>query len=159
MISKPSMPEEPSQTDLQSQPPGRVLALDVGKKRVGVALTDELRLTVRPLEALKRSSWKKLVADVRALCREFDAKMVVIGLPLRLDGTEGYAAIEARELAHKMHLSLDLQVFVHDERLTSVDAEARLRAEGFDSREIPRYVDSEAAALILNDFISRARSG
>ncbi|HEV2707958.1 MAG TPA: Holliday junction resolvase RuvX [Pyrinomonadaceae bacterium] len=132
---------------------GRVLALDLGLKRVGVAVSDELRLSVRPLPAIARTSWKQLLRTLAQLCEQFDVKSVVIGLPLRLDGTEGDAAAEARRIARNLGLSLSVEVHLQDERLTSKDAEQRLRAAGFNEREVKERVDSEAAALILSDFL------
>ena len=137
--------------------PGRVLALDLGTVRVGVAVSDELRLTVRPLPALKRTNWKQLVRDVAELCSSFDVKRVVLGLPLRLDGSEGDAATEARRVARNLGLSLPVPVCLQDERHTSSDSELRLRAEELTRDEIARRVDGDAAALILSDYLSGER--
>lgn len=134
-----------------------MLALDLGTVRVGVAISDELRLTVRPLPALKRTSWKQLVRDVAQLCSSFDVKRVVLGLPLRLDGSEGDAAAEARRVARNLGLSLALPVSLQDERHTSADAELGLRADSLTKKEIARRVDGEAAALILSDYLSSER--
>ena len=141
---------------------GRLLALDLGARRVGVAVSDEMRLSVRVLPALRRTSWKNLVASVARLVRDFDAAAVVVGLPLRLDGTEGDAARETRRLARSLGLSLGIPVHLQDERLTSRAAEETLREEGATREEINARVDSEAAALILRDFIAddeRGRKG
>lgn len=135
--------------------PGRVLALDLGTKRVGVAVCDELRMTVRPLRALPRTSWKRLLIAVSELCEQFDAESLVIGLPLRLDGTEGDAATEARRLARNFGLSLEIPVHLQDERLTSREAESALREAGYAGAEIKDRVDSESAAIILRDYLSQ----
>lgn len=132
---------------------GRLLALDLGAKRVGVALSDELRLTVRPLPALRRANWKQLGGEVAALCESFDVKGVVVGLPLRLDGTEGDAAADARRAAETLSAALRRPVHLQDERLTSFAAEEALREQGFSREEVRKRVDSEAAAIILRDFI------
>jgi len=134
---------------------GRVLALDLGAKRVGVAVSDELRLTVRPLQALARAGWKRLLRDIAELCEQFDVETVVVGLPLRLDGGEGEAAGEARRVARNLGLSLKCPVVLQDERLTSKEAEAALRGEGFSEREVKARVDSAAAAIILRDYLER----
>ncbi|HYO91885.1 MAG TPA: Holliday junction resolvase RuvX, partial [Pyrinomonadaceae bacterium] len=139
-------------------PGRRLLSLDLGRKRVGVAVSDELWLAVRPLEALSRTSWKKLLHDVSEIAGSFDAQALVLGLPLRLDGTEGDAALEARRLARNFELSLKIPVFLQDERLTSREAEAGLRDEGHSVDEMRGRVDSRAAAIILEDFIS-SRTG
>lgn len=134
---------------------GRVLALDVGAKRVGVAVSDELRITVRPLKALRGTNWKQLLIAINELCVEFDVRQVVLGLPLRLDGGEGDAAREVRNVARKLELSLRLPVDFQDERLTSKAAESALRREGLNEREVLENADSEAAAIILRDYMSR----
>ncbi len=132
---------------------GRVLSLDLGERRVGVAVSDERRLSVRPLDALPRTSWKRLLAAVSELCSSFDVVRVVVGLPLRLDGGEGDAAADARRIAHNLELSIKLPVSLQDERLTSKAAEEELRAAGLTAEEIKKRVDSEAAAIILRDFL------
>jgi putative Holliday junction resolvase len=138
---------------------GRLLALDLGQKRVGLAISDELRLTVRPLEALRRTSWKQLLRAVAKTVKSFDARALVIGLPLNLDGTEGPAAKEARRIARNFELSLDVPVYLHDERLTSHEAQEELRAAGLSVDELQARVDSESAAIILRDFIANVRDG
>jgi putative Holliday junction resolvase len=139
----------------QASGPGRLLALDLGQKRVGVAVTDELRISVRPLPVLRRTSWKQLVHTVAALVRDFDACLLVIGLPLSLDGTENAAATEIKRQARNLELSLGLPVFLQDERLTSQEAERTLRAEGYTPGEVRDRVDGEAAVLILCDYLAR----
>ncbi|MDT7540800.1 MAG: putative pre6S rRNA nuclease [Acidobacteriota bacterium] len=137
---------------------GRLLALDLGARRVGVAVSDEMRLSVRPLPALSRGSWKRLIAAVAGLVREFDAQEVVLGLPLRLDGTEGDAALEVHRLARNFELTLKCPVHLQDERLTTRAAEESLRDERVPDAVRAGRLDSEAAALILRDFITREAS-
>ena len=133
---------------------GRVLAIDIGSKRVGLAISDESRLSVRPLPALPRTPWKRLLGSLRETCGKFDVRSIVLGLPLRLDGSEGDAALEARRIARNLELSLKLPLFLQDERFTSKTAEASLLARGLDGAEITKRIDSEAAAIILSDFLS-----
>jgi putative Holliday junction resolvase len=133
---------------------GRLLAIDLGAKRVGVAVCDELRMTVRPLAAIQRGSWKHLLQDVRQQIERVEAKGLVIGLPLNLDGTEGAAATQAREIADKFRRSLELPVYLQDERLTTEEAKSRLKSLR-NPRDIEQRVDSEAAAVILQDFLSQ----
>lgn len=142
----------------ETRPRGRVLALDLGAKRVGVAVSDETRLVVRPLPALRRSNRKQLFSDAAALCEELDVREVVVGLPLRLDGSEGDAATDARRAADALAESLGIPVRLQDERLTSFAAEEALREQGFGREEIKRRVDSEAAAIILRDFLEQQNS-
>ena len=133
---------------------GPILALDLGQKRIGVAVSDELLISITRLNPLRRSSWKQLLGDVCALILRFDAQTLVIGLPLRMNGTSGSAALNVRRMADKFARSLQIPVFLEDERLTSAEAEQHLRAEGHKRKEISALVDSESAAIILGDFIA-----
>src|SRR5205085_8096613 len=144
--------------DATVAPHGRLLALDLGTRRVGVAVSDELRLTARPLPALRRSNWKRLLREIKNLREQFDARGVVIGLPLSLDGTEGDAAHEARRIARNIELSLDVPVYLQDERLTSCESENELRAERITEEELKARVDSAAAVIILRDFLAHGSS-
>ena len=156
------MPKSEFPTSLDESEPckakGRLLSLDLGTKRVGVAVSDELRLTVKPLAPIRRTNWKTLLRQISDLRQSFDAQGVVIGLPLNLDGTEGDAAREARRIARNLSLSLDVPVHLQDERLTSHAASESLREEGASGTELIARLDSEAAALILRDFISQSES-
>ncbi|MEP6919916.1 MAG: Holliday junction resolvase RuvX [bacterium] len=133
---------------------GPVMALDLGQKRVGVAVSDSLLISITKLPALERSSWKKMLSDVIAFIERFDVKALVIGFPLGLSGNKGPAAEAARGIAEKFALSLSLPVYLQDERLTSAEAEEQLRGAGKDFNEVRRLVDGQAAAIILSDFIS-----
>lgn len=133
---------------------GPILSLDLGLKRVGVAISDPTLAAITRLPPLRRSNWKRLLLDVSDLVRRFDAQALIIGWPLRLNGTEGEAADGAREIARKFAWSLDLPVFLEDERLTSTEAGEELRAAGCDARQIAAQIDSESAAIILRDFIA-----
>jgi putative Holliday junction resolvase len=133
---------------------GRLLALDLGARRVGLAVSDELRITVNPLPPIERRSWKDLLRRVAAVIESYDARGLVIGLPLSLDGTEGSAAQNARATAEKFRRSLRVPVYLQDERLTTQAATAQLKAAGRSAAEIKRQVDSESATVILGDFIA-----
>ena len=132
---------------------GPILALDLGQKLVGAAMSDERLVTIKRLQPLERSNWKKLLQDVRDLIERFDAQTIVVGLPLRLDGTEGDAAKEVHRIALNLARSIGLPVYLQDERLTSFEAMENLKAEGFKPEEIPALIDGEAAAMILRDFL------
>ena len=135
------------------QPEGRILALDLGQKRVGVALCDELLISISRLNPIQRTNWKQLLIDVAQLVQQHDAKALVIGLPLSLDGTSDSAAAAARQTAENFARSLSLPVFLQDERLTSVAAAEQLREAGHNPSEVAQLIDSEAAAIILADFL------
>jgi len=135
-------------------PPRRLIAIDLGAKRVGVAVSDELQITVTPLERIERRSWKDLLRRVAALIDDYDARALVIGLPLSLDGKENNAAQDAQRIAENFRKSLSVPVFLQDERLTTAAAESELRSRGAKASEVAKRIDSESAAIILHDFIA-----
>jgi len=147
--------DQPS-TDPQIPVTGRILALDPGTKRMGVAVSDEFRITIRRLPFIERSSWKKLLTCVKDMIEEFDAKALVIGLPLNTDGSESEMSAEARLLARKFSLSLSIPVYLQDERVTSYEARGRLWKSGIKPEKTREMVDGEAASIILADFLDRA---
>lgn len=134
---------------------GRIIAIDPGTKRCGIAVCDELRVTTRPLPIIERTSWKKLLSKISEIVSEFDAKALVIGLPLESDGSESGMSQEARSMARKFALSLTIPVYLQDERVTSYEAKRRLWESGVDLKDARKQVDSEAAAIILADFLDR----
>jgi len=147
---------QPELTDVFRAPTsGRLLSLDLGMKRIGVAVSDELQFTVRHVCVLERKSWKKVLKQIVAFLNEYDAVGLVLGLPYNTDGSESEMSQEARRLARNFSLSLDVPVFLQDERLTSYTAKGYMREVGFSEKEIRKRVDSEAAAIILSDFIER----
>ena len=135
------------------KPAGPILALDLGEKLVGAAVSDDRLVSIKRLEPLKRSNWKKLLQDIVTLIQRYDAQTVVIGLPLRLDGTVGNAAERARQIATNLARSVALPIYLQDERLTSFEAMGNLKTEGHKADEIAALIDGEAAAMILRDFI------
>lgn len=139
--------------------PGRLIALDLGSKRVGVAMSDQLRLTVQPLDFIERRSWKELLRRVAAIIEAYDARGLVIGLPLNMNGSEGPAAADARRLAENFRRSLNVSVFLQDERLTTAAARGEMLSTGMKVTEIENRIDSESAAVILRDFISTQAEG
>jgi putative pre-16S rRNA nuclease len=141
-------------SERKSEPGAPVLALDLGQKTVGVAICDEMSITITRLSPLKRSSWKSLVQDVKTLVERFDARTLVIGLPLNLDGSKGNAAENAERLAFNFARSLPVAVYLQDERLTSNEAASELRMAGYKDKDVPALIDSESAAIILRDFLN-----
>ncbi|CAN5710888.1 Holliday junction resolvase RuvX [soil metagenome] len=132
---------------------GRLLALDLGMKRIGIAVSDELQFTVRPVCVLERTGWKKVLKQIIAYLENFDAVGLVLGLPYNSDGSESEMSTEARRLARNFSLSVNVPIFLMDERLTSYEAKGYLTKLGLSEKEIRKRVDSEAAAIILSDFI------
>ena len=134
---------------------GRIIALDIGTKRIGVAVCDELQIVVRPLFTLNRQSWKKLLSQIKDILAEYDARALVLGLPYNFDGSESEMSQEARRLARNFSLSLSVPVFLQDERATSYEARGFLWENGADEKEMREKIDNHAAAIILSDFLSR----
>jgi putative holliday junction resolvase len=149
---------EPDFTDVSRAPrAGRVVALDIGTKRVGIAVCDKSQFVSRPLRVLKRTSWKKLLREIVSILEEFDAKALVLGLPYNFDGSESEMSREARRLARNFSLSLEIPVFLQDERITSIEAKNLLHEQGYSYEEILERIDSEAAAVILSDFLHHVK--
>ena len=136
----------------------RVLAIDLGTKRIGTAISDALGISVRPVETIKRSSTKRDIARLKALVEELEAEAVVVGLPLRMDGTEGDAARSADRFAKSLRSHLGVGVFTHDERLTSYEAEQIMAERGLTRSRRRAQSDTLAAMIILRDYLSTAKS-
>jgi putative pre-16S rRNA nuclease len=147
-----------NQPDFSEISHGRILALDLGTKRVGIAVCDEMQIAVRPVCVIERRSWKELLWKISAFIEEFDAVALVLGLPYNFDGSESEMSMEARRLHRNFSLSLSIPVYFQDERLTSMSAERFLREQGLNDRQIRKQIDSNAAAFILNDFLGLKHS-
>ncbi|CAN5586192.1 Holliday junction resolvase RuvX [soil metagenome] len=143
-------------TDVFNAPAaGRILALDLGTKRIGVAVSDELQITVRAVAVIKRTGWKKLLKQIISYLEEFDAVALVLGLPFEFEGGESEMSQEARRLARNFSLSLKIPVYLQDERLSTYEARGNLWKQGANEKKIRQTLDAEAAAIILQDFIDR----
>lgn len=139
-------------------PPGRVLALDFGTRRIGVAVSDPTRTLASPVTTLvrragKRPPWAKL----REIVEAREVREIVVGLPLDLAGEEGEWAAEVREFGAELVRRFGLPVRWMDERLSSVRAEEAVRSIGLRKKERERKerVDAAAAAIILQDYLER----
>jgi putative Holliday junction resolvase len=130
----------------------RILALDVGDRRVGIAATDPSRTLASPLETYQRSSEGADIAHVKNLAAIENASLVVVGLPVNMDGSEGSQAEKTRKFAESL-AQAGLAIQLWDERLTSVEATRRLRDLGYKPKDIARRVDELAAVLILEDYM------
>ena len=135
----------------------RVMAIDYGSKAIGVAISDELRLTVRPLTTLRRNkqSRNQIIAHLQNLIEEHEVAELVVGLPLSLDGTFGDAAERVRIFIGELKKTISIPIIEQDERLTSREAEEVMRELGFDLRKRKEKSDEYAAAIILQDYLGR----
>jgi putative Holliday junction resolvase len=135
---------------------GRWLGLDVGEKRVGVAICDESRTLARPLRTLNRASKKEDFIQFAALCREHAIEKVIVGLPKTLHGAEGPQARRVRRYAVELQAALNLPIDFWDERFSSVDAQERLSSASRKARA-KGDIDSAAAAIILQEYLDALR--
>ena len=134
---------------------GRVLAVDWGLKRVGVALSDETRVIARPLPTLHVTSLQQAVAALIDLVRANDVCTLVIGLPIHMSGTEGESAQQARQMVEALKAKLPAMRFVlWDERLTSKEAGEILKSHKEKVRGNNKgRIDQVAAAVLLQSFL------
>jgi putative Holliday junction resolvase len=135
--------------------PGRVLGLDVGEVRIGVAVSDPDRKVALPAGTILVRGAPQDLKAVAALVREHGAAEVVVGHPLSLSGERGPAAHRAEEFVIGLRAVLGVPVHLHDERLTTVEANRDLRSAGATRREARRAVDQAAASLILRSYLER----
>ncbi len=149
----------PDFTDIPNPAPvGRILSLDLGTKKVGIALCDELQITVRRIGIVQRTGWKRFRRTIINHIDDFDAKALVIGLPINSDGSESEMSADARKIALKFYLSIDQPVFLQDERVSTYDARGNLWRQGYNEKQMRETLDAEAAAIILDDFLDRLRT-
>lgn len=134
----------------------RLLALDVGDKRIGVAVSDATRMLVRPVETVHRKNMLADVARISKLAQEHEVAAVVIGLPKNMDGTEGEQAAKVRSFAKKLMRETGLTVHFEDERLSTFTATERLVARGVNTGKNRDLVDMEAAVVILQSFLDHS---
>ena len=133
--------------------PSRILALDYGTKRIGVALSDELGWTAQPLETFERRTLAWDIAHIAALVGSHSVERVVLGLPLQLDGREGPAVRAMREFTVKLEAGLSVPVVQWDERMTTKAAEELLIAADVSRKKRKGIVDRIAAAILLRSYL------
>jgi putative Holliday junction resolvase len=136
---------------------GRVLGLDVGARRIGMAVTDPLGITAQGLETLQRRNKRTDFEQLRRVIREYKVKEIVVGLPLRMSGAEGTQSEKMRAFAEELHKKFGLPVHLWDERLTSAEANRFLRETELSIEKRGKAVDRMAAVLILQGWMERNR--
>jgi putative Holliday junction resolvase len=149
--------ERESSSESGGSPGERVLAIDLGERRVGLALAEPGRALVEGLPTVDRKALKgKLVDEIRRIALERAVDRVVLGIPLSMDGSEGPAARLTREFEGEMAAALDVPVEEWDERLSTEAARTRLREIGYSEREMRSRLDQLSAVLMLEGWL-RAR--
>ena len=138
---------------VESLPAGRILGLDYGNRRIGVAVSDPLGLTAQPLPAIAREGDRKDVAEIGRRAAEIGATSVVLGLPLLMNGDEGPAAVRAREFGARIETDLSLPVTMWDERMTTVQSERHLIDSGVRRERRKELRDSLSAMFLLQTVL------
>lgn len=150
------MPSEPTHPDNPSHP--RVLGLDVGSKRIGLAVSDLLGITAQGIETIHRQNKRLDFAQLENVIREYEVAEIVVGYPLRMSGAEGIQAEKMQRFAEELRQRFPLPVHLWDERLSSAQANRLLRETEMSIKRRGQVVDQMAAVLILQSWMD-ARSG
>ena len=132
---------------------GRILAVDLGTKRIGLALSDPLGLTAQPMPTLKAEGWETDVAAIGRIAAERGAQAIIVGLPLRMSGRAGPEARRAESFAQALREKTRLPVRTWDERLTTAASERSLIEAGRSRKKRRAAVDSAASILILQSYL------
>ena len=138
---------------------GRVLAIDLGTKRIGIALSDPTATVASPLETFPATGPRRAVDRVSELCRRHDVETVVVGWPRNMDGSRGPAAREAEAFAERLRAALRVPVELWDERLSTAAAERALLEAGLRRDKRRESRDRVAAALILQGYLDAHHRG
>jgi putative Holliday junction resolvase len=131
----------------------RVLALDVGEKRIGVAISDLSQTLARSLKVIQRDSRQEGFATVARLIEEYEVEKVVVGYPRSLDGMAGAQAEKVERYAADLAKALTVPVLLWDERFSTVSAERLMKEAGLRGKRKQEIVDAVAAAVILQDYL------
>lgn len=130
----------------------RIMALDVGTKRIGVALSDFLHVIATPHSCIQRQPEEKAIEEIQRIAKENHVEKIVVGLPKNMDGTIGFQGDDCINFSQKI---IGFDIILEDERLTSEEAEERLRSRKVDFRKNKGLVDIESACVILEQFLGR----
>jgi putative Holliday junction resolvase len=131
----------------------RVLALDLGKKRIGLALSDELGITAQGLETLQRTNIREDLSRISLLASQRKVTLILIGNPLHMSGREGRQVEFAREFGERLGAATGLPIEFWDERLTTVAAQRELRESGISIEKRALAVDRLAAVILLESYL------
>jgi len=131
----------------------RVLALDFGKRRIGLAVSDELGITAQGIETLERTNIREDLARLAQLIAEKSVSLILMGNPLHMSGREGRQVEYTRDFAERLSTATGVPVEYWDERLTSVQAERVLRESGISIQKRARAVDQLAAVILLESYL------
>ena len=133
--------------------PGRVLALDLGKRRIGLALSDELGITAQGLETLQRTRLREDLEKLKQLIREKNVSLILMGNPVHMSGQEGRQSDYSRDFAERLQACAGVDVKLWDERLTTVEAQRVLRESGISLQKRNQAVDRLSAVILLESYL------
>jgi putative Holliday junction resolvase len=148
-----NLPARPA-SDGKARPGRKLLGIDYGRKRIGLATADETGLVVKPLRTLVRKNRREDLKRLREVVEEHGIGKIVVGHPLRLDGTPGEMAEETARFAERLRKALRIPVELADERLSSWEASQMVREKQTGKRSA-KEMDAVAAAVILRDYLNR----
>ncbi len=131
----------------------RILGLDYGEKRIGVAICDELGVTARAVGTITRKYWKRDIELIEKFLEEYGAERIVVGYPVRLDGTEGIQCEKVNRFIDILEKSVSVPVVRWNEALSTKEAEGLLREADMNRKKRKTVVDKLAAAIILQDYL------
>ena len=132
----------------------RMLAIDIGGRRTGFATGDSELAMAQPIGVVEHANERELMEAIHRMAREHEPDALVVGLPLNMDDTEGPAAARMRQTAQRIGNQTGLPVHLHDERLTSFEADSRMARSGRTHAGKKRIRDAIAAAALLEDYFS-----
>ena len=139
-------------------PANRILALDLGKRRIGLALSDPLGFTAQGLETVERASIRSDLAELAGIISRHDVSLILMGNPLHMSGRQSRQAEYAREFADRLNEATGVPVEFRDERLTTVQAERVLREGGVHLRkQRAKSIDRLSAVILLQDYLDSRR--
>ncbi len=136
----------------------RIMGLDVGEKRIGIAISDPMGWTAQGHSVLQRSVLEIDIKNINQLCQEYEVEIVVIGLPRNMDGSIGPKALEVQEFAQLLENSLGINIAYWDERLTTKSAERVLIEADLSRRRRKQVIDKMAAVYILQAYLDKQDS-
>jgi putative Holliday junction resolvase len=137
----------------------RILALDHGTKRIGIAVSDELKMIAQPLEYVPAEPFAGFIARMKEIIREKEVDLILVGMPRNMDGSYGPAALKVREFIAALKVAVTVPIQIWDERLTSAQAQRFLIQGGVRRKERKEKVDKTAAAILLQSYLDSRGTG
>ena len=134
----------------------RILALDLGERRIGVAISDPLGITAQGLSTIERRNGHSDMAELQKLCKEYEVSMILLGQPLHMNGDSGVQAHKAIAFADLLRRRLSTEVTLWDERLTTAEAQRVLKSSGVGLEKRRQAIDQMSAVILLQSYLDRS---